>query len=83
MEYIALKLSATTLNTIGVALNEIAYKYAAPALKEINDQVQAYVAEKQNAGLTGKSGSPGGQNGEYFRAPDADAPRYGKDQPEG
>lgn len=47
MEMITLTISAQTLNTIGAALQELPYKMAAPAIKEIDVQVQEH--QKNNA----------------------------------
>lgn len=54
MEYITLTISAQTLNAIGAALQEIPYKLAAPAIKEIDEQVKAFV-ERQNEPKTGET----------------------------
>lgn len=81
METVTITISAQTLNTIGAALQEIAYKFAAPALKEIEAQVQIHLQEKQNAGPTGKNNPVGGSNGINDRVSDPDGPNYGKDQP--
>lgn len=49
METITLVISAQTLNTIGAALAELPYKVAAPALQEIQAQVDAHLKEKNDA----------------------------------
>jgi hypothetical protein len=82
METIKIEISAQTLNTIGAALQEIPHKFAAPALKEINEQVQKHMLEKQN-GFSRTSGQAGSANGVNRGLPDADAPNYAADQPAG
>lgn len=47
MEYIILKISAQTLNTIGAALQELPYKVSAPAIKEIDEQVKDFLSKKE------------------------------------
>lgn len=49
MEKFTLVISAQTLNTIGAALSELPYKIAAPAIQEVNEQVQKYLADKKAA----------------------------------
>lgn len=46
MEQITLVISAQTLNTIGAALQELPYKVASPAIKEIDEQVQKHLKNK-------------------------------------
>lgn len=48
MEYITLKISAQTLNTIGAALQELPYKVSAPAIKEIDEQVKTHLAKPKS-----------------------------------
>lgn len=47
MEYMTLKISASTLNAIGAGLQELPYKLASPAIKEIDDQVKQHLAKKE------------------------------------
>lgn len=49
METITLTISAQTLNTIGAGLQELPYKLSAPAIKEIDEQVQRYLEDKKTA----------------------------------
>lgn len=46
MEYITITISAQTLNTIGVGLQELPYKMASPAIAEIKTQVDVYLENK-------------------------------------
>lgn len=59
METINLTISAQTLNAIGVALQELPFKLAKPAIDEIEKQVQKYLMEKQSE-RTGKGTDPAG-----------------------
>lgn len=64
MEHITVKISAQTLNTIGAALREIPYKLAAPAIQEIEIQVQLFLAEKNRGSKSSKTGNAdGGSDG--------------------
>lgn len=47
METITITITAQTLGTIGAALNELPYKVAQPAIKEIDDQVKAHLMAKK------------------------------------
>ena len=49
METITITISAQTLNTIGAGLQELPYKAASPAIKEIDEQVQEYLKNKKTA----------------------------------
>lgn len=55
MEYITLRISAQTLNTIGAALQELPHKIARPALDEIDRQVKAHLDERTKNSTTGNS----------------------------
>ena len=46
MKEITITISAQTLNTIGAALNELPYKIAAPAIQEIDAQVQQALKDR-------------------------------------
>lgn len=65
MESITITITAQTLNAIGAGLNELPYKVAAPAIKEIEEQVNAYLKEKQRGtlGQTGENSATGGSDG--------------------
>lgn len=64
METMTLTITAQTLNAIGAGLNELPYKVAAPAIQEIQKQVEAHLAEKANARNTGpKDSEVGDSNG--------------------
>lgn len=64
MKEITLTISAQTLNAIGAALNELPYKVAAPALQEIDKQVQAALALENGGGRgSSKVGSNGNSDG--------------------
>lgn len=52
METINLTISAQTLHAIGAGLQELPYKLAAPAMKELDAQVQDYLMRKKNEGIT-------------------------------
>lgn len=64
MESITITITAQTLNTIGAGLQELPYKHAAPAIKEIEEQVNAFLKEKHNGtnGPTGTDSSIGGSD---------------------
>lgn len=48
-ELINITITAKSLNTIGQALQEIPYKFAAPALKELHEQVLIDQAKKKES----------------------------------
>lgn len=62
MEYISLRISAKTLNTVGAGLQELPYKLAKPALDEIDEQVQRHIREQTND--RAKSGEAGNTSGD-------------------
>lgn len=49
MEMVSLTISIATLNVVGIALQDLPYKVAAPAIQEIQAQVQAHQAAKEAA----------------------------------
>lgn len=71
MEYITLTISAKTLNTIGVGLQELPFKLAKPAIDEIDAQVREYLARKEQTNDRAKSGETGNSSG------DGDGPSAG------
>lgn len=56
METMTLTITAATLQAIGAGLNELPYKIAAPAMKEIDEQVRAHVAMRDR--LSNKTPAP-------------------------
>jgi len=64
MEYITLKISATTLNTIGAGLQELPYKLANPAIAEIDSQVKQYLAYKEDTSVRAESSQAGNTDGD-------------------
>lgn len=63
MDKITITISAQTLNTIGAGLQELPYKVASPAIQEIDKQVQAFLAEKDNARRTRSDSEIGDADG--------------------
>ncbi len=49
MEFITLRISASTLNVIGAGLQELPFKIANPAIQEIEKQVKTYLACKEDS----------------------------------
>lgn len=47
MEYITLKISASTLNAIGAGLQELPYKISRPAIDEIDKQVRMHLEQQK------------------------------------
>lgn len=61
MEFMMLRVSARTLNTIGAGLQELPFKIAKPAIDEIDAQVQAHLREQGNERTeSGKTGDADG-----------------------
>lgn len=64
MEYITLKISAITLNTIGAGLQELPYKLAYPAVQEIDKQVKLHLEQKEKPRERASSSQIGDANGD-------------------
>jgi hypothetical protein len=64
MEFIDIKISAQTLNTIGAALQELPYKLSKPAIDEIDRQVREHLARKEQVNDRAKSGEAGNTDGD-------------------
>lgn len=64
MEYIKLTISATTLNTIGAALQELPYKISKPAIEEIDSQVRKHLEQKESGNDRAKGSEVGDTDGD-------------------
>lgn len=70
MESITITISALTLNTIGAALQELPYKVANPAIKEIDKQVRMHLEQKEKSNDRAESCKVGDTDGDS-NGPDA------------